>query len=55
VQIKLMWVGEPVYMQIALGIVVWLGLYLGDNRLKQPIPLRTSGAVDFERPRSTNE
>lgn len=47
-------VGEPVYMQIALGILVWLGLYLRENRLKGLIPLRTSGAVDFGSPRSTN-
>jgi hypothetical protein len=33
-------VGDPFYAQIAIGIVVWLGLYLRDDRLKQLIPLR---------------
>jgi hypothetical protein len=47
-------VGEPVYMQIALGVLIWLGLYLRDARLKALIPLRTSGAVDSANPRSTS-
>lgn len=47
-------IGEPVYMQIALGILVWLGLYLRESRLKALIPLRTHGAVDSGPPRSTN-
>src|SRR5713101_5653863 len=34
-------VGDPYYIQIALGMFVWLGLYLRDNRLKALIPLRT--------------
>jgi len=34
-------VGDPFFMQIALGIFVWLGLYLRENRLKALIPLRT--------------
>ena len=34
-------VGDPFFMQIAIGIVVWLGLYLRENRLKGLIPLRT--------------
>ena len=33
--------GEPIYMQIALGIFIWLGLYLREARLKALIPLRT--------------
>ena len=33
-------VGDPVFVQIALGICVWLGLYLRENRLKEIIPLR---------------
>lgn len=33
-------VGDPVYIQIALGVLVWLGLYLRDARLKALIPLR---------------
>ena len=37
-------VGDPFFIQIALGIFVWLGLYLRENRLKALIPLRTSQA-----------
>ena len=33
-------VGDPFYIQIALGIVIWLGLYLREDRLKALIPLR---------------
>ena len=33
-------VGDPFYLHIALGIVVWLGLYLREDRLKALIPLR---------------
>jgi hypothetical protein len=47
-------IGEPIFMQIALGVCVWLGLYLRENRLKELIPVRTLGAVDFADPRSTN-
>lgn len=34
-------IGEPIYMQIALGMLIWLGLYLREQRLKALIPLRT--------------
>jgi uncharacterized membrane protein YphA (DoxX/SURF4 family) len=34
--------GDPFIVQIALGIVVWLGLYLREPRLKALIPLRRS-------------
>jgi len=34
-------VGDPFFIQIALGVLVWLGLYLRENRLKGLIPLRT--------------
>jgi hypothetical protein len=34
-------VGDPFFIQSALGIFVWLGLYLRENRLKGLIPLRT--------------
>ncbi len=34
-------VGDPFFVQIALGIFVWLGLYLREPRLKGLIPLRT--------------
>jgi DoxX-like family len=33
-------VGDPVAAQIAIGIAVWLGIYLRDGRLKKLIPLR---------------
>ena len=33
-------VGDPFFIQIALAIFVWLGLYLRENRLKALIPLR---------------
>ena len=33
-------VGDPFFVQIALGIFVWLGLYLRESRLKELIPLR---------------
>jgi hypothetical protein len=33
-------VGDPFVAQIVLGILVWLGLYLRENRLKELIPLR---------------
>ncbi len=33
-------VGDPFFIQIALGILVWLGLYLREDRLKGLIPLR---------------
>jgi hypothetical protein len=35
-------VGDPVYIPILLGLGVWLGLYLREDRLKGLIPLRTS-------------
>jgi hypothetical protein len=37
-------VGDPFFMQIAIGIFVWLGLYLRENRLKALIPLRRNPA-----------
>jgi DoxX-like protein len=33
--------GDPFFIQIALGIFVWLGLYLREDRLKDLIPRRT--------------
>lgn len=33
-------VGDPFYVHIALGIFVWLGIYLREPRLKGLIPLR---------------
>jgi hypothetical protein len=34
-------VGDPFFIQIALGVLVWLGLYLRDTRLRALIPIRT--------------
>jgi uncharacterized membrane protein YphA (DoxX/SURF4 family) len=34
-------VGDPFYVQIVIGIVIWAGLYLREDRLKGLIPLRT--------------
>jgi hypothetical protein len=33
-------VGDNAIMQIALGILIWLGLYLRESRLKELLPLR---------------
>ncbi len=33
-------VGEPFYLPIIVGAVVWIGLYLRDERLRALIPLR---------------
>jgi hypothetical protein len=33
-------VGDPFFLQIAIGIFVWLGLYLRESRLQELIPLR---------------
>jgi len=35
-------IGEPFWVQALLGVVVWLGLYLRDRRLRELIPLRHS-------------
>jgi hypothetical protein len=37
-------VGDPVYLQIALGILIWLGLYLREDRLKALLPVRKATA-----------
>ena len=34
-------VGDPFFVNIALGLVVWLGLYLRESRLKALLPVRT--------------
>ena len=47
-------VGDPFFFQIVLGVCVWLGLYLRENRLRELIPVRTQGGVDFAMARSTN-
>lgn len=33
-------VGDPVFVQILVGLFVWLGIYLREPRLKALIPLR---------------
>ncbi len=33
-------VGDPVYVHIVLGVLVWLGLYLREGRLTELLPLR---------------
>jgi hypothetical protein len=33
-------VGDPVYVHIVLGVLVWLGLYLREGRLTELIPIR---------------
>ena len=33
-------VGDPVYIPIVLGLMLWLGLYLREPRLRELIPLR---------------
>ena len=35
-------IGEPFHMAVLLGVLVWGGLYLRDERLRLLIPLRTS-------------
>ena len=32
--------GDPFYIQITLGILIWLGLYLREDRLRALIPIR---------------
>ncbi len=34
-------IGEPFFVQVALGGFIWLGLYLREDRLKALIPLRS--------------
>ena len=34
-------IGEPVFMHVLIGIVIWLGLFFRDARLRALIPLRT--------------
>jgi hypothetical protein len=35
-------VGDPFLAQIAIGVLVWLGLYLRESRLRELLPLRTT-------------
>jgi hypothetical protein len=34
-------IGEPFYLQVLLGVLVWAGLFLRDARLRALIPLRS--------------
>jgi hypothetical protein len=34
-------VGDPFIVQIVLGILIWLGIYLREDRLKPIVPLRS--------------
>lgn len=43
-------VGDPFAIQIALGLALWLGLYLREPRLKALIPLRARGGLERARP-----
>jgi hypothetical protein len=36
--------GEPFFLPIIAGVVVWLGLYLRDERLRALVPLRSPKA-----------
>ena len=33
-------IGEPIFMHIVIGVVIWLGIYLRDARLRAILPLR---------------
>ena len=37
-------VGDPFFVHVVLGILVWLGLYLRETRLRDLIPLRKTAA-----------
>lgn len=34
-------VGEPFFLPIIVGVVLWLGLFLRDGRLRELVPLRS--------------
>ena len=37
-------VGDPFFIQVALGLLVWLGLYLREPRLADLLPLRKASS-----------
>jgi len=39
-------VGDPFLGQVAIGLVIWLGIYLREPRLRELLPLRTAAPVD---------
>ena len=47
-------VGDPFFIQIGIGIFVWLGLYLREDRLKGLLPLRISSSSISQRSASCN-
>jgi hypothetical protein len=42
-------VGDPFFLQIAIGVFIWLALYLREERLRSLIPLRASELHSMER------
>jgi hypothetical protein len=34
-------VGEPFFVPIVVGVVIWAGLFLRENRLRALLPLRS--------------
>ncbi len=38
-------IGDPFIINIVLGLVIWLGIYVREPRLKELIPLRRSTSV----------
>ena len=38
-------VGDPFIVQVVLGVVVWLGVYCREDRLRALLPVRTSRPV----------
>jgi hypothetical protein len=37
--------GDPFFVQIVIGLLVWLGVWLRDARLREVIPLRLTAAL----------
>ncbi|MBI1822690.1 MAG: hypothetical protein HYR80_01025, partial [Nitrospirae bacterium] len=33
-------IGEPVFMQVLFGVLIWGGLYLRESSLRQILPIR---------------
>jgi len=33
-------VGEPVFMPVIMGVVIWLGIFLRDRRVRALVPIR---------------
>ena len=34
-------IGDPFYVQLGIGVLLWLGLYLRDRRIRALLPLRS--------------